>query len=88
MVLGKPLRFNGFAMKAHITNQVRQQIATTLVRTAHGENMGITGKALRRGTTSICKRFRDMLANGELKTIQEQDIYDMAKHWLFIGAVR
>lgn len=75
-------------MKTNITNQVRQQIATYLVRTARWENMGITEKAVRRGTRDITKRFRDLLANGQLNTIQEQDIYEAAKQWLFIGCVR
>lgn len=75
-------------MKTTITNETRKQISNYLVRTARWENMGITEKAVRRGTTCIAKQFRRMLASGQLNSIQEQDIYDAAKQWLFVGSVR
>jgi hypothetical protein len=63
-------------------NTTAAQIRKYLERGALRHYILMTPSALDHGVKMIGQRLNDMVANGDLRSIQEQDIYEEVKAWI------
>lgn len=63
-------------------NTTAAQIRRHLEWASARHYLAMTPGALDHGVKMIGKRLNDMVANGDLRNIQEQDIYDEVKAWI------
>jgi hypothetical protein len=63
-------------------NTTAAQIRKYLEKGAAQHYLAMTPGALDHGVKMIGQRLNDMVANGDLRSIQEQDIYEEVEAWI------
>jgi uncharacterized hydantoinase/oxoprolinase family protein len=65
-------------------NTTAAQIRKQLEKVAAANWLAMTPGALDHSVKMISRRLNDMVANGDLRSIEEQDVYEQVNEWVGI----